>query len=318
MTLALSTRLGQAPAQPSTTFFRSPRVAVGSFRCPVDHPNFRHEGEMGGFEMVFPRSAVWIRRPDCRSFVADANLVTLYNRGQVYERAPIASSGDNCDWYSLDEALAREIVAERDREAADSPTPLRFPFAAGSPELYLRQRRLFERLRRGARPTASGPGELDALAVEEEVGQLFAAVVARSYAGRRSENAPPARPEPEAVRRARELLAARFREALNLSELARECGLSSFRLAHLFRRETGSSLHAWRVRLRLQAALDELSDSPRPDLTELALDLGFSSHSHFSASFRRCFGVTPSAMRARRATTFEASKFAIARRTAHG
>ena len=29
----------------------------------------------------------------------------------------------------------------------------------------------------------------------------------------------------------------------------------------------------------------------------LALELGFSSHSHFSAAFRREFGVVPSALR---------------------
>ena len=33
------------------------------------------------------------------------------------------------------------------------------------------------------------------------------------------------------------------------------------------------------------------------DLTSLALDLGFSSHSHFSTAFRRQFGRPPSAMR---------------------
>jgi len=30
-------------------------------------------------------------------------------------------------------------------------------------------------------------------------------------------------------------------------------------------------------------------------LTSLALDLGFSSHSHFSAAFKRAYGQTPSA-----------------------
>jgi len=33
------------------------------------------------------------------------------------------------------------------------------------------------------------------------------------------------------------------------------------------------------------------------DLTSLALDLGFSSHSHFTLAFRRAFGCTPSQFR---------------------
>jgi AraC-like DNA-binding protein len=37
-------------------------------------------------------------------------------------------------------------------------------------------------------------------------------------------------------------------------------------------------------------------------LTRLALDLGYSSHSHFTASFRRAFGLTPSAARTITAT----------------
>jgi AraC-like DNA-binding protein len=40
---------------------------------------------------------------------------------------------------------------------------------------------------------------------------------------------------------------------------------------------------------------------PRASLTELALDLGFSSHSHLTAAFHREFGVPPS--EARRRTT---------------
>jgi AraC-like DNA-binding protein len=49
------------------------------------------------------------------------------------------------------------------------------------------------------------------------------------------------------------------------------------------------------VQLRLARALIELPHAN--DLTQLALDLGFSSHSHFAASFRRAFGSTPSAFR---------------------
>ena len=43
---------------------------------------------------------------------------------------------------------------------------------------------------------------------------------------------------------------------------------------------------------------------PRASLTELALDLGFSSHSHLTAAFHREFGVPPSEAR-RRATARE-------------
>jgi AraC-like DNA-binding protein len=55
-----------------------------------------------------------------------------------------------------------------------------------------------------------------------------------------------------------------------------------------------SSLHAYRTELRLRHALERLLER-REHITQIALDLGFSSHSHFTAAFRRAFGLTPSA-----------------------
>ena len=55
-------------------------------------------------------------------------------------------------------------------------------------------------------------------------------------------------------------------------------------------------LHRYLTRLRLRAALERLAGGAN-DLTALALDLGFSSHSHFADAFRREFGRTPSAVR---------------------
>ena len=49
------------------------------------------------------------------------------------------------------------------------------------------------------------------------------------------------------------------------------------------------------MELRLGRALVELPNAT--DLTTLAFDLGFSSHSHFAAAFRRAFGCTPSHFR---------------------
>src|SRR4030095_11771775 len=79
----------------------------------------------------------------------------------------------------------------------------------------------------------------------------------------------------------RVVLARRFREKLSLADLARAVFSSPFHLARIFRRETGLPLHRHQNRLRLRHALEHLADH-QPDLTMLALDLGFSSHAHFS------------------------------------
>ena len=66
-------------------------------------------------------------------------------------------------------------------------------------------------------------------------------------------------------------------------------------MCRAFRAVTGSTLHAYRNRLRLQHSLEHVAGGE--SLLDLALDLGYSSHSHFTAAFRRLFGTTPSRVR---------------------
>ena len=104
------------------------------------------------------------------------------------------------------------------------------------------------------------------------------------------------RDDVDVIEAARDMIARRFKDNLSLSEIAREVGSSVFHLARIFKTRTGFSLHAYRNQLRLRSALERLRD-PGIDLTGIALDLGFSSHSHFTETFRRAFGKTPSAVR---------------------
>ncbi|MGH3113830.1 MAG: helix-turn-helix domain-containing protein [Gaiellaceae bacterium] len=71
---------------------------------------------------------------------------------------------------------------------------------------------------------------------------------------------------------------------------------SPFHLARVFRERTGFSIHGYRNQLRLRSSLDGLFE-PDVDLALLARRLGYSSHSHFTDSFRRAFGAPPSAVR---------------------
>jgi AraC-like DNA-binding protein len=69
-----------------------------------------------------------------------------------------------------------------------------------------------------------------------------------------------------------------------------------FHFARIFQHGTGLPIHRYLTQLRLRASLDRLAEG-RGDLTALALDLGFSSHSHFTGLFRKAFGKTPSEFR---------------------
>jgi AraC-like DNA-binding protein len=98
------------------------------------------------------------------------------------------------------------------------------------------------------------------------------------------------------IRRAKEFLQAEHPNAIRLVDVAEAVNASPTYLTTTFRRVEGTSLHRYLTRLRLARALDELPQAS--DLTQLALELGFSSHSHFTAQFRRAFGCTPSEFRA--------------------
>jgi AraC family transcriptional regulator len=83
-----------------------------------------------------------------------------------------------------------------------------------------------------------------------------------------------------------------------MGEIAEAIGVSRFHLSRVFRTCTGFSLHGYRNQLRLRAALERLVD-PQAALPALAGELGFSSHSHFTAAFKESFGVAPSSLRGR-------------------
>jgi transcriptional regulator GlxA family with amidase domain len=79
-------------------------------------------------------------------------------------------------------------------------------------------------------------------------------------------------------------------------ELARQAGASTRTLARLFRSEMGMTLGQWRRNLRLQEAIRRLATGA--SVTEVALELGYSSPSAFTHMFHQNLGVVPSGYRA--------------------
>jgi AraC-like DNA-binding protein len=270
--------------------FQSPSIIVGAFRCPPWHPSFRDSGAIQNDIFVFPRRAVRLHHDGGTPFLADPGVVTLYNRGQRYRRYLVSPGGDDCEWFAVERRLLRDAIRHFDPTVDDRrERPLRDAFVPCPPRLYLAQRTLFERLRAGQ--------VLDPAEVEETVLGLLGGVLNCGYRfwGSRTASARGRHRPREIAEAARGLLSERLGDPLRLSGIASEVGVSPFHLCRAFRAATGETLHAYRNRLRLQAALERLNEGD--GLTEVALDLGYSSHSHFSAAFRALFGVTPSSVR---------------------
>ncbi len=254
--------------------FRSDVVAVGKFRCPVTHPLFRDSGPCSHHTFVFPRTVTGIRHANGASFVGTPGGVAFYNQHQEYSRTPI-SEIDASDWYTVADDVLFDIV---DTDSAERP--FRAASATVDARTFLEQRMLFDALDRGT--------ELDPLEVEETVLRVLQRVAPRAADGQSR--------DADAVERVRELIARDPSHNTPLRVLARAVALSPFQLCRAFRAHTGETMTAYRHSLRLRFALDRLRD-PRLELTTLAFDLGYSSHSHFTAVFRRHFGLTPSAFR---------------------
>lgn len=271
--------------------FESPLVRVGRWRCPADHPHFVDSGPSSDALFAFPREGVWIQHEGRGRFVADANTVTYYNKGQRYRRHKLSARGDHCEWFAVAEDAIAEILAVHEPAAIDRPRSP-FPFARGpsDPDSYLRQRMVYRHVSRESNP--------DRLFVEEAVLSLLGDITRLAYVNNAAAVRPRARRRPDAglVEGARDVIARRFTDDLSLSDIAQAVGASVFHLARMFKARTGFSMHAYRNQLRLRLALERLRD-PRVELTDIALDLGFSSHSHFTETFRRTFGTTPSAIR---------------------
>jgi len=110
-----------------------------------------------------------------------------------------------------------------------------------------------------------------------------------------------------AIERVKEAVALAPADGWNLAKLSKVANLSPFHLCHVFRQMVGTSIHDYVLQERLAHTLDVILDGGN-DLTAIALDAGFASHSHFTARFRRFFGCTPTALR-RAATTEHIAEF---------
>jgi AraC-like DNA-binding protein len=97
------------------------------------------------------------------------------------------------------------------------------------------------------------------------------------------------------VRAAREKLEAEYAEPHSLDTLARDAGMSPFHFARVFRELSGTPPHAHLRRVRLAQAARRLAEGAT--VTEACYASGFANLSHFVRSFRRAYGVRPSAYR---------------------
>jgi AraC family transcriptional regulator len=243
------------------TLFSSPVVRISDVGCRSS------KGGCGELEaevtprLVLPRSGAFAYHFTPREeVVADANTAIALHPQMEFKVSHPIDGGDACTVFEY----ADESVLDH----------LRGVVTVGARAAF------FGRLARSAALSGASP-----LAVEERAIACAGALSAES--SRRTSF--------RFVERAKATIAQDPFDDRSLAEIASAAGVSPFHLTRSFRRVTGMSLHAYRMQLRLQRALERALEGET--LARVAVDCGFAHHSHFTSAFRKHFGSLPSRLR---------------------
>lgn len=96
----------------------------------------------------------------------------------------------------------------------------------------------------------------------------------------------------ERVEKVKAILVRNLETPPNLDDLGRQVGCSSFYLSRIFSQETGTTISQHLRKIRMERAA-ELLLTGRYNVTEVALEIGYSSLSHFSRTFCETTGHCP-------------------------
>ena len=231
---------------------------------------------------VFPYRGVYLRHVGGDLAVADANHVLFFNEGQGYQVSHPVAGGDTSLVLSVAEPTLHELAPKN--LVCETAA---FSFNQQHLRIDARAQALVMLLKHSLRHGTIEPLEAEALSLT---------LVSRAIGPRTSRASGATHARRRLVDRAKVLLAGDLSRRWTLVEIAKEIGGSAVYLTQVFQQVEGLPLYRYHLRLRLARALDLIAQ--REDLSGLAQDLGFSSHSHFSAAFKQAYGVTPAEFRA--------------------
>ncbi|MBW8877692.1 MAG: helix-turn-helix transcriptional regulator [Acidobacteria bacterium] len=267
-------------------------VGLVRWSCAGGRRELSDETRQPWHVVSFIHSGAFVLRAAGRSEVIDATSVLLHNPGAPYRSEHPFGCCDRGSAIAVSRDLLLGVLAFHDPTAAERPHALfRRTHAHGFSRAHLLQRRLIRNLQGGLAPS-------EPLAIETAVLELLGEVAAgcSRLSGRSLPHHDSSRARRDYVQDAKALIQQRFCEPLELADVARALYVSTYHLCRLFKEETGLPIHRYLNRLRLREALERVAGG-EDDLTEIALSVGFSCHSHLTRAFHREFGVPPSEVR---------------------
>ncbi len=263
------------------SLLRSPTITIQDTYCLGSCQHLSAEECTPTTQLVFPYRGVYVRQVGNDQAVAEANQVLFFNAGESYRVSHPVPGGDASVTLMIGESQLRELApinSFRDRGT--------LVFRRQRLRIDARAQSLLALLRHSLRNNLAEPLEAESLALtlaQRALGPRTAHTAGASFGRQRL------------VDRAKLVLSSDLARRWTLAEIGAEVRCSAVYLTQVFQQVEGLPLYRYQLRLRLARALDLLGQYD--DLTALSLDLGFSSHSHFSAAFRDAYGRSPSEFR---------------------
>ena len=279
--MALTTENKRIPEFVVHSLLKSPTVTIRDTHCQGSCREKSGEECTTTTQLVFPYRGVYVRHVGNNQTVAEANQVLFFNAIENYSVSHPLPGGDGSLTLVITEPALRELAP--------------VTFLRDGATLAFRQQRLridaraqvlVALLRHSLHSNVAEPLEAESLALT---------LVRRVLGPRTTHAAGASTGRQRVVDRVKLVLASDLARRWTLAEIAAEVRGSPVYLTQVFHQVEGLPLYRYQLRLRLARALDLLVHYD--DLTALSLDLGFSSHSHFSAAFRQTYGRSPSEFR---------------------
>jgi AraC family transcriptional regulator len=265
----------------ATSLLRTEIVSLRDVRCEGACRHRTPEEFASATHLVFPYRGIYLRHVGQDQAVADANHVLFFNAGEGYQVTHPIAGGDSSLSLNLSDSILRELAPGRILSDG-AITGFRQQHQGIDP----RAQALVALLRHGLHN-----GVIESLEAEN----LTLTLVCRSLGPRTSHECRATHGNRRLTDRVKVLLASDLSRRWTLAEIAAEIRGSPVYLTQVFQQVEGIPLYRYHLRLRLARALDLIARYD--DLSTLAADLGFSSHSHFSAAFRQAYGRSPTAFK---------------------
>jgi AraC family transcriptional regulator len=256
-------------------------VALRNVRCGGECRHRSVEECVSMTHLVFPYRGVYLRHVGGDQAVADANHVLFFNAGEGYQVSHPIAGGDASLSLALSDHVLRELAPASLLNRRET-----IGFRLQHLGIDPRAQALVAVLRHSLSHGTVEPLEAESLALT---------LVCRSLGPRTTHEPGATRSRRRLADRVKVLLASDLSRRWSLAEIAREIRGSPVYLTQVFQQTEGIPLYRYHLRLRLAQALDLIARYD--DLSTLAADLGFSSHSHFSAAFRQAYGRSPTAFK---------------------